>query len=186
MTRLKNHADDEGWQRFFDTYGGVIYAVGLKAGLTPTEAEEALQETLVSVAGEMAEFHYDSARGSFKGWLFQITRRRVVDQFRKRARQQRQQEQAGDALDQMSDPTADPLSGDWDDEWRQNQLQIAIERVKAKVTPGQWQMFDLAAMQEWPMDRITSLLGVNRAQVYMAKMRVGRLLKKELATLPEV
>jgi hypothetical protein len=44
-------------------------------------------------------------------------------------------------------------------------------------------MFDLAALQEWPTEQICSLLDVNRAQLYMARMRVGRLLKAELRDL---
>jgi len=46
-------------------------------------------------------------------------------------------------------------------------------------------LFDLATLQEWPVERITRLLGVNRAQVYLANLRVGRLLKAELQIAQE-
>lgn len=185
LTRLRDHADHEGWQRFLETYGGVIHGLALKAGLSATEADEALQETLLSVAGEMPDFHYNSARGSFKGWLFLITRRRIADQFRKRARLQRHEAGADDAFENTPDPSPDRLSEAWEDEWRQNRLQLAVERVKQMVSPCQWQMFDLAALQACPMERITALLGVNRAQVYMAKLRIGRLLRREVDALPD-
>jgi RNA polymerase sigma factor (sigma-70 family) len=180
LDRLKDPADHDGWQRFFDTYARIIHALALKAGLAPGEADDALQETLISVAGEMPGFEYDRTRGSFKGWLFRIARRRIADQFRKRARQQRHSIDPDAAVDDLADPATDPLSASWDEEWRANQLHLAIEQVKRKVSPRQWQMFDLAALQAWPADRITTLLGVNRAQVYMARMRVGRLLRAEL------
>ncbi|MBX3733277.1 MAG: sigma-70 family RNA polymerase sigma factor [Verrucomicrobiae bacterium] len=183
LGRLKDPADHDGWQRFFDTYGGVISAFARKAGLPPSEVEEVLQETLVSVAGEMPGFRYDRSRGGFKAWLFQIARRRIADQFRKRARHQGRQTDYAEGLEALPDPAADPLVAVWEQEWRHNQLQLAGERVKAKVAPRQWQMFDLATLQGWPVERITSLLGINRAQVYMAKMRVGRLLKAELQQL---
>jgi len=35
----------------------------VKAGLTPVEAEEVVQETMLSVAKKMKVFHYDPARG---------------------------------------------------------------------------------------------------------------------------
>jgi len=183
VTRLRDHADHDGWQQFFDTYGGVIHGLAIKAGLTGSEADEALQETLVSVAQEMPGFRYDPGRGSFKGWLFQIARRRVADQFRKRARLQRNMDPMGDGIGQVADPGADPLNAAWEEEWRQNQLQMAVDRVKQKVSAGQWQMFDLATIQAWPTERICSVLGINRAQLYMARMRVGRLLKAEVAAL---
>jgi hypothetical protein len=44
-------------------------------------------------------------------------------------------------------------------------------------------MFDLATLQEWPTDRICTLLGVNAAQLYMARMRVGRMLKAEVGAI---
>ena len=180
LTRLKDLGDDQGWQRFSDTYGGVIHGLAQKAGCSPTEADEVLQETLISVAKEMPGFRYDPARGSFKSWLFCIVRRRIADQFRRRARQERNLVEAAFELGELPDPAGDPLTPIWDDEWRQLQLQRAIEGVKQKVAPCQWQMFDLATLQEWPTERICALLAVNRAQLYMAKMRVGRLLKAEL------
>src|SRR5690349_2833344 len=79
LTRLKQCDDKDGWQRFFDTYAGVIHALAVRSGLSTTEADDALQETLLSVAREMPNFRYDPAKGSFKSWLFKIARRRIVD-----------------------------------------------------------------------------------------------------------
>jgi RNA polymerase sigma-70 factor (ECF subfamily) len=180
LTRLKSSDDQIGWQRFFDTYAGVIHALAMRSGLSASESDDALQETLLSVAREMPGFRYDPAKGSFKGWLFQIARRRIADQFRRRARQCRAGDEAGGGIDRIPDAAVDPLNDLWEEEWRQNQLQVAIDRVKHKVAARQWQMFDLAALQEWPSRRICDVLGVNRAQVYMARMRVGRMLKTEL------
>src|SRR5687767_11139741 len=83
LSRLKDWQDRDGWKEFFDTYWRLIYTVALKAGLTQSEAEEVVQDTVVSVSKQMPAFQYDQA-GSFKGWLLQITRRRIADQFRKR------------------------------------------------------------------------------------------------------
>jgi RNA polymerase sigma factor (sigma-70 family) len=183
LARIKDHADHEGWQQFFDTYGGVIHALARKAGLSDNEADDVLQETLLSVAAEMPNFRYDRNRGSFKGWLFLVTRRRIADLIRKRVRHERHHTESGGPLEELADVTSGPLDAIWEEEWRLNQLQLAVDRVKRRVSPRQWQMFDLAALQAWPTDRIIALLGVNRAQLYMAKMRIGRLLKAEIQCL---
>jgi len=183
LTRLKNADDQQGWQRFFDTYAGVIHALAVRSGLNAAEADDALQETLLSVAREMPGFRYDPAKGSFKSWLFQISRRRIADQFRRRARQRRDGDDADDFIQNAPDPNTEGLDRLWEEEWRQNQLHLAIERVKQKVAARQWQMFDLVALQNRPMQAVCELLGVNRAQVYMARMRVGRLLKAEVQAL---
>lgn len=183
VTRLKDHGDNEGWQRFFDTYGGAIHGLCLKAGLGSAEADDALQETLVSVMKEMPGFRYDPAKGSFKGWLIQIARRRVVDQFRRRARATRTGENAVEVPEEVPDAGSDPLSRVWEEEWRINRLTLAVEQVKPKVAPRQWQMFDLATLKQWPTERVCATLGINRAQLYMARMRVGHLLRAELERL---
>jgi len=55
-----------------------------------------------------------------------------------------------------------------------------MQRVKARVTPRQYQMFDLYAVKEWPVGEVARTLNVNAAQVYLAKHRVSRLVREEL------
>ena len=81
LSRLRSWGDQESWHDFFATYWRLIYEVALKSGLSEVEAEEVVQETVISVAKKMPGFKYDPAIGSFKGWLLQITRRRIADGF---------------------------------------------------------------------------------------------------------
>src|SRR6266446_48689 len=84
LSRLKDWDDHESWRDFFDTYWRLIYGLAVKSVPTNTEAEDVVQETLLAVAKEMPDFKYDPARGSFKGWLLEITRRRIANQVRRR------------------------------------------------------------------------------------------------------
>src|SRR5690348_16347273 len=87
IQRLKNWQDQASWQDFFDTYWQLIYGVARKAGLTESEAEDVVQETMFSVAKHMPTFKYDPAIGSFKAWLLTMTRWRIIAQLRKRGPQ---------------------------------------------------------------------------------------------------
>ena len=69
LGRLKDWGDQRSWQDFYDTYHRLIHSVALKAGLTPTEAQDVVQETVLSVTKKIGDFRADPARGSFKGWL---------------------------------------------------------------------------------------------------------------------
>src|ERR1700751_1652211 len=84
VERLDNWEDRKHWQEFFDTYWKLIYSAARKSGLTDVEAQEVVQETIITVAKSIEKLKYDPAVGSFKGWLLQITRWRIADQFRKR------------------------------------------------------------------------------------------------------
>ena len=84
LDRLRNVEDAPSWQRFFDTYWRLIYSVALKARLTETEAQEVVQETVISVARHLPQFRYDPKVCSFKTWMLRLTRWRIIDQLRKR------------------------------------------------------------------------------------------------------
>src|SRR5215510_13697894 len=84
LNRLKDCDDHSSWQRFYDTYRDLIYSFALKAGLSESEAEEVVQETVIGVARKLPEFTYDPARCSFKTWLLNQTTWRIKSQFRKR------------------------------------------------------------------------------------------------------
>src|SRR5262249_20122846 len=87
LSRLKRWDDQQSWQEFFNTYWKLIYHVALRAGLPEQEAQDVVQDTIISVARQIPNFRYDPTLGSFKGWLYLITQRRITDHLRKQYRQ---------------------------------------------------------------------------------------------------
>src|SRR5439155_22675288 len=85
LSRLKDQRDEESWRDFFNTYWKLVYGVALKAGLSEQEAQDVVQETVITVSRRIPEFRYDPAVCSLKTWLVNLTRWRIVDQLRKRA-----------------------------------------------------------------------------------------------------
>ncbi|PYJ80685.1 MAG: hypothetical protein DME22_23565 [Verrucomicrobia bacterium] len=65
LSRLKDWEDRESWQDFFDTYWRLIYGIARKAGLSDAEAQDIVQETVISVARKIEGFKYDPAICSF-------------------------------------------------------------------------------------------------------------------------
>lgn len=166
----------------------MIYAFARRAGLTDAEANDALQETLLTVARRADAFRYDPGKGSFKGWLLQIARWRVADQFQKRLPTQPHLPRTGETgrtatIARAMDPAAPELEAVWNTEWHRNLLETALQRVKGKVSARQYQIFDCYVVKEWPAQRVQRDLGVNLAQVYLAKHRVAALLRKEVEAL---
>src|SRR6185503_15706481 len=84
LSRLKDWRDDESWRDFFETYWKLVYGGARKAGLTEQEAHEVVQETVITVARRIPEFKYDPDVCSFKTWLLNLTRWRIIDQIRRR------------------------------------------------------------------------------------------------------
>jgi RNA polymerase sigma-70 factor (ECF subfamily) len=191
VERLANWDDQRRWQEFFDTYWKLIYSAARKSGLTDTEAQEVVQETVIAVAKSIDKLKYDPAIGSFKGWLLQITRWRIADQFRKRepgnAKPPRSEDDRATAtIERVPDSRVVDLDAVWDVEWKENLFEAAITRVKKKMEPRQFQIFDCYVRKEWPAQKVAERLGVNVGQVYLARHRVGALLKKEIRALEKM
>jgi RNA polymerase sigma factor (sigma-70 family) len=192
LIRLRDWQDQESWRDFFNTYWKLIYAVAIRAGLSDHEAEEVVQETVLSIAKKMDSFKYDPAVCSFKGWLLHVARLRIQDQFRKRGPHQfRSASPSGnhrgstDTVSRVPDPASLALDGIWDEEWHKNLIDAALERIKGQIKPEHYQIFYLSAVKGMPSARIAKMLAVNIGRVYLVRHRVGAVFKKEIAALKE-
>jgi len=201
LDRLKDWTDNTSWQVFFDTYWRLIYKVALKAGLNESEAEEVVQQTMISVAKAMKDFRYDPARGSFKGWLLQLTGWRIRNQFQRR---QRGNPLAFDPLPEGADPGSPAtavISGArgslpgvqvppdlerlWDAEWEDNLMATALERVRKRANPKHFQIFDLCILKQKPVQEVREFLDVSTMEVYLSRHRIARLVAHEIKRLRE-
>jgi len=193
LARLKDWEDGPSWQEFFETHWQMIFGVARKCGLSKEEAQDVVQETMLSVAKHMPGFNYDRTQGSFKAWLLSLTHWRIRDQFRKRSPFTRPQvgEDAEDAaakqedLEEIVDESGSDRELDriWEEEWRRNLLQIAARRVKVFLVPQSYQIFDFSVNKGWDSERIAAAFRISVGQVYQAKHRVGRLIRKEIEQL---
>ncbi len=188
IARLDNWEDQRTWDEFYQTYWKLIYSVALKSGLRSEEAFDVVQETILSIAKQSKKNLYDPDQGSFKSWLLNMTRWRINDQFRKRKKDTAmsysdEEGRATAVIDRQADPQAEVLDRMWEVEWKKNLADAALSRVKTKVSPKQYQIFDSYVLKEWDVKKVQDQLGVSVAQVYLAKHRVGSVLKKELASL---
>ena len=190
LSRLQNWDDQDSWKDFFDTYWRLIYSVAIKSGLTATEAQDVVQETVISVARDLHKFKRDRSLGLFKGWLRNITRWRIMDQLRKRTRVPSEEDSQLEEIprpnpEEIPDPAVAEAESIWEQEWQANLLKAAIERVKRKVKEEHYQMFDLYVVKHWPVSKVAQTLGVNIGQVYLAKHRLSALIRKEVRALEE-
>lgn len=184
--KLKNLGDDASWQEFYDTYAPLIFGVARKAGLTDAEAQDALQDVMISAAKDLPGFNYDPARGSFKSWLMIKTRWKITAQFRKRGPLVRvlvcSEKPAGKTslLSRIPDPATNVTEALWEAEWKQNALDAAWARLRLKVDPLKLQVFDCYALKGWPAEKVAKYFELSAAEIHLIKHRVKQLLQAEI------
>jgi RNA polymerase sigma-70 factor (ECF subfamily) len=177
--------DQSSWQDFFDTYSKLIYNVASESGLSKPEAEDVVQETIISVAKHMPTFKYDRSIGSFKAWLFNLTRWRIADQMRKRKGLPSSDDPSADLrmYAKMVDPISEHLEALWNAEWEKTLYDAAVEKVKRQLDPQNYQIFDFLVNKEWPPAKVADVFGISISKVYMAKHRVTEMITEEVKKL---
>jgi RNA polymerase sigma-70 factor (ECF subfamily) len=191
---LKDWNDYRSWRDFFETYWKLIYVTAIKAGLNDAEAQDVVQDTMLAVSKSMPKFTYDRRKGLFKSWLLRLTTRCITNHLRRRDRLPRMLAPAPppndqfqfsdvDPLEQVPDPSCPELESLWDQEYETALLSAATQRVKQSADPRHFQIFDMCVNLRWPVADVQRMASVSRGMVYLAKHRIGRLIKKEIELL---
>jgi len=188
VQRIKNLEDQESWQDFFNTYWRLIYTVAARSGLNDAEAQDVVQDTVLTVVKNIQGFRPGAQHGSFRGWLLQTTRWRIADQQRKRSRAPEplhapDETSRTSTAQRVPDPASDDLDAYWESNWERNLMNAALEKVKALADAEDYQLFERHVLQGETAMAVARKFGVAFSRVYLVKYRLSRLLKKEVAQL---
>ena len=178
LTRVKDPADREAWDEFYELYAPLLYRYARGLGLTRDDADEVRDRCLEIVARRIRHFEYDRSRGRFKGWLHRIARDAVVDLKRTR----RGREVGGESLAELVDGGPGPDEA-WEERWRRQHLLYCVERVQEKVPPTAYRAFCMLLFDQASVPEVCEHLGLNANQVYKAKGQVLRELRAMLRRL---
>src|SRR6059036_307535 len=191
LARLKDWRDDASWEEFFRLYRGIMHEFARRQGLNEQEAQDVVQDTLLSVARYLHAFKHDASRCSFRRWLLRIVRNRTVDLVRRRPNERSfpgrwpgADSGTGTApIDRVPDLRSLQPGERWERQWEAQVLEAALEKLKRQVKPRHYQVFDLAVLQHNPTKRVARTLGISPTQVYLVKHRVLRAFKQMLEKL---
>lgn len=174
ISRVKNLEDEGSWKEFFDLYWKLVFNVAFRAGLNRADCEEVVQEVFLDLARKLPEFKYDRTRGSFKTWLWTLATWRIRDHFRRR-------------LPEPADVNMEEITGpseiDWEDDWRRNLADAAMNRVREQVNAKHFQLFDLTYRKGLSTTAAAKALGMPVATAYLARHRVKRRIQEEIERL---
>jgi RNA polymerase sigma-70 factor (ECF subfamily) len=175
------------WERLTSLYAPLVYHWCRRMHLAEQDMPDIFQQVFQSVAAHIQEFHRDRPGDSFRHWLRAITRNKVRDHFRRKARQA----QAAGGTDaqiyfsQVAAPPADPETAEEHDareeegEVRQL-LRGALEQIRGQVHPQTWQAFWKVVVEGKTPEEVGEELGMRPGTVRVAKSRVLARLRAEL------
>jgi DNA-directed RNA polymerase specialized sigma24 family protein len=85
LINLREWDDQRSWEEFYGVYRELVYGFACRSGLSPAEAREATDEVFIRVAIALQEFDRNPGKGSFRGWLMNLTRTQVIETMKMRS-----------------------------------------------------------------------------------------------------
>jgi RNA polymerase sigma-70 factor (ECF subfamily) len=156
-----------------EIYGPLVYEYGRRHRLQEADAADLTQEVLRAVVQSAGEFRYDPSRGSFRSWLFTVSRTKRINLGVKGARQPRGSgaSEVIEQLNQIPDRAADE-SGEWDRAFEQRLLDWAAGRIRGEFKESSWRAFAMTALEGASPQSVAAELGITIGAVYAARYRV--------------
>jgi RNA polymerase sigma-70 factor (ECF subfamily) len=176
LVRIRDPRDRSAWGEFVEIYAPLVYAMARRLGLQDADAADLAQDVLRSVSRSIGRLDYDPRKGSFRSWLFTVTRNALNSYFEAQKRSPRG---SGDSsvqawLEARPDPATE--SAAWDREFQQRLLAHAADQVRPSVQQTTWEAFWQTAVEGMPVQDVAARLGMSVGAVYIARSRVlGRI-----------
>jgi RNA polymerase sigma-70 factor (ECF subfamily) len=171
--------EGDAWRRFVQLYSPLVYSWAKRCGLKKQDAADVMQEVFHAVARHVVRFKRAGSTGSFRAWLWTITRNKVRDHFRMLGALPVGGSEMHLQLQEL--PEQEPESWSQDGECSRVALvRRAAELVRNDFEPRTWQAFWRLAVEGQSAREIASALGMTGDAVYQAKARVLRRLRDEL------
>lgn len=173
LCRIALHQDRAAFAALFRRYAGPIKAYLIKAGSRPEQAEEAMQETMLTIWHKAGSF--DPSKAGPAAWIYAIARNKRIDLLR------RQPLPAPDAADPNFVPDDSPTA-----EMRLNAAQrdARVRQAVAKLSSEQREVIRLAYVENLSQTEIAARLrlplGTVKSRFRLAFGRVRAMLGDQM------
>src|SRR5438128_2421202 len=120
LVRLRDPRDGEAWHQFVQVYAAVVYGFARKRGLQDADAADLMQDVFRAISTAIGRLEYDPQRGTFRSWLFTVTRSKL-NNFLNGQRRQVRGSGDSDGQERLEEHSAREENGaaEWDTEYQQ-------------------------------------------------------------------
>ena len=185
LIRVRSN-DENGWRRLVRLYEPLVVRWCRRMGLAEENAADVSQEVFQAVTKQIGQFRRERAGDSFRGWLYGITRNKVLDVWRKQA--DSPAAIGGSTIQQWFQQTPDQYDAKSEDAPQEFQevLRRAMDLVQVEFTDKSWKAFWQVTIEGRKAVDVAADLEISPGAVYIAKSRVLKRLREELDGLEEI
>jgi RNA polymerase sigma-70 factor (ECF subfamily) len=175
LERLRRAPDEAAWRRLVQLYTPLLFSWARRAGESEHDAADLVQDVFTILVKSLPQFQVQPG-GGFRAWLRTI----MLNKLRERKRRE--------ALVRQAPLTAEPELPDgveayWEDEYRRDLTRRALQLMQTDFEPATWKACWEHVAKGRSADDVGRELGISENAVYIARCRVIRRLRQELAGL---
>lgn len=170
LGRVRDAEDHAAWSQFVEIYAPLVHAYGRRHGMQDADAADLVQEVLCAAARNLGTFEYDALKGSFRGWLFTITRNKFLNWATRKQDEPNGSGDSGMVRLLHEHPAEDEKL--WERQHQWHLVRWAAKRVRHEFQPKTWAAFEKTALAQESASQVASELGISKGAVYIAKSRV--------------
>jgi RNA polymerase sigma-70 factor (ECF subfamily) len=172
LLHLARTGDESAWRRVSDIYEPLIRRWARSLGVSETDATDVCQEVLLAAALNLTGFDRQRT-GSFRRWLKNITRNKIISERRKGSLPI-----PGTLSDDLPEPPETPATIS---EERRILFERIVESVRSRFEESTWLMFRMTYLEGRPIPEVAAELGKNRGAVDVARSRVLAFIREQFA-----
>jgi len=165
------------WQDFFRHYAPAVFRVALQRGMRRDEADDIVQQVMITVVRRIGAFDYDRDRGQFRSWVRTIADNKILEHRRKFAR---------DARTALAAAAEQPVETDdetWQREWRSQDLMHCMEELMADVPLRHLEAFRMYVVERRPVEEVARRMDLSVGNVYVIRTRIIKRLRQRMCEL---
>ncbi len=172
------------WVCFVRIYGPLVYSWCRRRGLSPEDSADLVQEVSRAVHRRIDEFSH-RGRGSFRGWLWTITRNKIRDFYKTRSAGAVGGSGHLEAINQFAAPTEEDSPEPTEPSDRLALLRRALDLIQAGTEPHSWTAFWRSAVDGHTARQIAADLNMTPDAVRKARSRILQRLRTAFHDLGE-
>ncbi|WP_221033173.1 RNA polymerase sigma factor [Actomonas aquatica] len=178
VQRLDAH---EAWKEFYDNYWAAIIRYGRKLGLSQTQAEDVLQETMVDLMRILPKFEYDRSRGRFRNFLLTIVHRKAMGVFRRGLKNSNVPWDSASPME-IEEAKQSSLREDQMQLWRESIYEEALLEVSkcSDIDQRTWAVFEAYVVKKRPVSEVAEGFGMKPNAIYQIKNRLCQRIRRQL------
>ncbi|TWU04054.1 sigma-70 family RNA polymerase sigma factor [Neorhodopirellula pilleata] len=186
IASLNDPASEEAWYEFAAVYRPLVIRVARAKGLQHADADDLAQDVLAAVGNAIGSFT-TTGEGSFRRWLYQITRNLVVNQLTRGPFSGQRGPIGSGNSDVQKFLSQAPAPGDqtatlFQLEYQRTRFQQAATKVKDQFSESTWQCFWLTSVENQSAEQVASSIGKTAGAVRVARCRVLAKIREETQT----